>query len=93
MVTEKNSSAMKSILEPATKPLVDSIELKELARTHLLKEVNAEMQRLTESDTYNQTVIGLLEEIKQAVTAKQDNGMSQLKLEVLQKLKAKLETS
>jgi len=95
MITEKNSFAMKNILESTSKPLVDSIELKEMAREHLLKEVNAEMQRISQTNIESQQIIGLLEEIKQSIkdNSEQNKEQNELKMQVLKKLKAKLETS
>ena len=79
----------------ATKPLIDSKEMKELARVHLLKEVNAEMQRISQTNIESQKIIELLEEIKQSIrdSSEQNKGQNELKMQVLKKLKAKLETS
>jgi hypothetical protein len=74
-----------------TKPLIEKEELTEIARKAVLSEVDAEINRLVGTRETEQQILSMLQEIKDAVTAK-DEQSEQLRLDVLRKLKAKLET-
>ena len=86
--------------EPPTKPLVEQKEVKETARKALLNEVNGEIARLAHNETVNEQILQVLEqqrtvldEIKEIITknSEENSQTLALKLDVLNKLKTKLE--
>lgn len=88
--------------EPQPKPLIDSKEVREIAKKAVLKEVEDEIVRLAHNETVNEQILVVLEqhktvldEIKEIITkSSQENQQSiTLKLDVLKRLKAKLETT
>ena len=80
------------IIEPPTQPLVDKKEINEIAKQSLLKQINYEIRKLTETEDQNKQILSKLEEILSLLKTSEDSKTRDLKLEVLQKLKAKLET-
>ena len=81
--------------EPSTKPLIDKKELEEMTRDYLLKEVDRQMIQIAHEETTMQQLLHATENMTSILLEIRDakNETSALKLEVLQKLKHKLETT
>ena len=86
------------IHEESPKPLITREEAEAMAKPAVLKAVEQEIKRLTETENINQQILQAinsqqetLQTIKEYIL--QPDPTRQLKLEVLQKLKAKLETT
>lgn len=77
------------------KPLVESEEVKQMAKEAVLKQVDKEIKELTDNQTQTEQILQLLTEIKQSIeqTSTENKQHNMLRMEVLRKLKAKLETS
>ena len=77
---------------------MDAKEIKEIAHKAVLKEIDQQIQKLTHTETVNEQVLNKctamqqsIEELKDAV--KEANKQLPLKKQVLELLKAKLETT
>jgi predicted 2-oxoglutarate/Fe(II)-dependent dioxygenase YbiX len=79
--------------EPPTKPLVVKKEIREMARKAVLAEVQDEIQRLTQKENTEQEILSILKEIQRVImeNREEDSKTLELKRQVLEKLKAKLE--
>ena len=77
------------------KPLAETAEITQVAKEAVLKQVNSEIRRLTEQQTDSQQILQILGEIKDEIAkSNQENEKAiSLKLDVLQRLRAKLETT
>ena len=79
--------------EPPTKPLVETAEVREMAKEALLVEVEQQMVNIIHNESALQQLQATLNRIESTLIELRENntGTNALKLEVLQKLKAKLQ--
>ena len=82
-------------MEPPTKPLIETAEIREMAKDALLIEVEKQMLDIIHKESTLQNLQGTLDRIESAVTelVGKCEGTDSLKLEVLQKLRDKLQAS
>ena len=81
--------------EPPTKPLVETQELRKMVKDTLLIEVEKQMLDIIHKESTLQQLQATLDRIESTLIELRENntGTNALKLEVLQKLKAKLQAS
>jgi len=72
-----------------TKPLVDAKEIEAIAKKALLKEVEAEIERLTHQDDTQKEILYILKEIREVVTktSEENAKTAATKLLVLNRIK------
>jgi len=98
---QEHRSLTKPFEQPPTQPLVDPKELEEMAKTALKKQVDIEIQTIMESDpefvlmqATQQQILRNQEKLIELFNknSSESQKYKRFRLEVLQKLKAKLET-